>query len=112
MSDFIILMKQEWIVTAILFLLLILKLRSQDETEGSSDKNESLLYLMNILLVINLASGFFFNKSGTLFGDMFRTNALTVLEKNLLNLGTLIISLQSYSWLRLHKHVAEFYMLL
>src|SRR5437762_10735125 len=43
---------------------------------------------------------------------MFRTSELLTLEKNFLNLGTLIISLQSYHWLRNHKHVAEFYILL
>src|SRR6185295_12305961 len=37
---------------------------------------------------------------------------LIALEKNILNLGTLIISLQASSWLRSHKHVMEFYMLL
>jgi NADH-quinone oxidoreductase subunit N len=45
-------------------------------------------------------------------GDMFRTNALTALEKNLLNLGVLIISLQSYVWLKSHLHLIEFYLLL
>jgi NADH-quinone oxidoreductase subunit N len=35
-----------------------------------------------------------------------------VLEKNMLNLGTLIISLQAYDWLKSHRQVAEFYMLL
>ena len=49
---------------------------------------------------------------GSLFGDMFFTNELLVFEKNLLNLGTLIISLQSYNWLKDHKHVPEFYMLM
>jgi NADH-quinone oxidoreductase subunit N len=43
---------------------------------------------------------------------MFRTNELLTLEKNFLNLGTLIISLQSYHWLKNHKHVPEFYMLM
>jgi NADH-quinone oxidoreductase subunit N len=43
---------------------------------------------------------------------MFRTNELLTLEKNLLSLGTLIISLQSYNWLKDHKHVPEFYILL
>ena len=35
---------------------------------------------------------------------MFRTNTLFNLEKNILNLGTLIISLQAYTWLKNHKH--------
>jgi len=43
---------------------------------------------------------------------MFRTNELLTFEKNLLNLGMLIISLQSYNWLKEHKHVPEFYLLL
>jgi NADH-quinone oxidoreductase subunit N len=43
---------------------------------------------------------------------MFRTNTLLTFEKNILNLGTLIISLQAYHWLKDHKHVLEFYMLL
>jgi NADH-quinone oxidoreductase subunit N len=43
---------------------------------------------------------------------MFRTNELMALEKNILNLGMLIISMQAYTWLRDHKHVIEFYLLL
>src|SRR5207249_8227681 len=75
-------------------------------------KNEGLLSFINILLLVNLASGFFYIPKGNLFGDMFRTNELLTLEKNFLNLGTLIISLQSYHWLKNHKHVPEFYMLM
>ena len=51
-------------------------------------------------------------REGELFGDMFHTSELLTFEKNLLNLGTLIISLQSYNWLKDHKHVPEFYILL
>jgi NADH-quinone oxidoreductase subunit N len=35
-----------------------------------------------------------------------------VLEKNILSLAMLIISMQSWSWLKTHKHVIEFYLLL
>lgn len=108
-----ILMKQELLVTAILFVLLFLKLGSKEW------KSESLLNLINVLLLSNLAAGFFpavgrtgSVTEGKLFGEMFRTNELIIFEKNLLNLGVLIISLQSYQWLRNHKHIAEFYMLL
>jgi len=75
-------------------------------------KNTSLLNFINILLFINLVAGFFYIPNGSLFGDMFRTNELLTFEKNLLNLGTLIISLQSYHWLKEHKHVIEFYILM
>ncbi len=106
MTEFLILMKQELLVTAILFILLFLKLGSKEW------KSESLLNLINILLLLNLATGFWGITEGKLFGEMFRTNELISLEKNILNLGILIISLQSYQWLRNHKHIAEFYMLL
>jgi len=105
-NDFLILMKQELMITLIIFVLLFLKL-AKEET-----KNETLINFVNILLALNLVSGFLFQGSGTLFGDMFRTSELFTLEKNLLNLGTLIISLQSYNWLKEHKHVPEFYILL
>ena len=106
LNEFLLLMKQELVITFIIFVILFMKL-AKDET-----KNETLVNFVNILLTLNLASGFFLQQSGSLFGDMFLTNELFTFEKNLLNLGTLIISLQSYNWLKDHKHVPEFYILL
>ncbi len=105
LTDFFILLKQELVVTAIIFLLLFVKL-------GKDRTNESILNLVNGLLLINFASGFFGNQEGILFSEMFKTNPLIVLEKNILSLAMLIISMQSYSWLKTHKHVIEFYLLL
>lgn len=105
-NEFLILMKQELVITFIIFVLLFIKL-SDKET-----KNETLINLVNILLALNLISGFVFQQSGILFGNMFYTDELITFEKNLLNLGTLIISLQSYDWLKDHKHVPEFYILM
>jgi NADH-quinone oxidoreductase subunit N len=106
LNDFLILMKQELLVTVLIFILLFIKLAKKEW------KNETLLNIINVLLFINLAAGFFFISEGNLFGDMFRTNELLTFEKNILNLGTLIISLQSHSWLKQHKHAPEFYMLM
>lgn len=106
LNDFLLLMKQELMITIFIFILLFLKLGNREI------KNEILINFVNVLLLINLASGFFMHQEGTLFGDMFRANELLSFEKNLLNLGTLIISLQSYNWLKQHKHVPEFYILL
>src|SRR5436190_13868185 len=106
LNDFLILMKQELMITIIIFILLFLKLGNKEI------KNGTLINFVNVLLLTNLASGFIFQKTGWLFGDMFYTNELITFEKNLLNLGTLIISLQSYNWLKDHKHVPEFYMLI
>lgn len=106
LNDFLILMKQELVVTLIIFIPLFIKLGN------TPIKNESLLTVINVLLLLNVVSGFFFSASGTLFGDMFVTNDLLRFEKNVLSLGTLIISLQSYNWLKQHQHAPEFYMLM
>ena len=67
---------------------------------------------VNVLLLVNFVLGFFPLSDATLFSGMFHTTRLIVLEKNMLNLATLIISLQAYDWLKDHRHVPEFYMLL
>jgi NADH-quinone oxidoreductase subunit N len=105
LTDFFILMKQELIIMVIIFTLLLIKI-------GTDISNEKILNLANGLLLLNLALGFVGNQQGMLFDEMFFTNPLIVLEKNILNLGTLIVSLQSASWLKKHDHVPEFYILL
>ena len=105
LMDFFILLKQELVIVAIIFLLLFIKL-------GKDRTNESLLPLINVVLLLNILLGFFGSKEGSLFGEMFHTGKLIILEKNILNLATWIISLLSFSWLRTHKHVIEFYILL
>ena len=99
-------MKQEIIPTLILFILLFIKVGTKEF------RNEALLGFINILLLLNFAAGFVWNTQVTLFGGAFHTNALTILEKNILNLGALLISWQAYPWLKGHRHVLEFYMLL
>lgn len=105
-TDFFIQMKSELSLTIIIVLLLILKISEIIK------ENSTLLHLTNFFLLINLIIGFFGNESGILFSGMFVTNSLIVLEKNILSFGTLLISLQAYDWLKTHKHIAEFYMLL
>ncbi|HYE53907.1 MAG TPA: proton-conducting transporter membrane subunit, partial [Chitinophagaceae bacterium] len=101
----ILLLQQELSVTVIILLLLFIKL-------GADWTNERLLVTANLLLLVNCIAGFFMNAEGAMFGEMFRTSALIILEKNILNLATLIVSLQAYNWLKEHKHALEFYLLL
>lgn len=99
-------LRQELMVTVIIFLLLFVKVSATEYKTGV------VLNLVNMLLLANFVLGFFPIPDATLFSGMFHTNRLVVLEKNMLNFGTLIISLQAYDWLKGHRHVAEFYMLL
>jgi NADH-quinone oxidoreductase subunit N len=98
-------MKQELVLIVLIFILMFMKL-------GKDKSNVSIMNTVNVLLLLNLIFGFFWNKEGMLFNEMFRTNNLMILQKNILNLGMLIISMQAYNWLKNHKHVLEFYMLL
>lgn len=106
MNDFLILMKHELLLTLLIFVLLFIKLASREWS------NRAVLQWMNLLLLVNFAAGFFMNRTGSLFGDMFHNNDLLAFQKNVLNFGTLIISLFSYTWLITHRHAAEFYILL
>ncbi|MBS1606988.1 MAG: NADH-quinone oxidoreductase subunit N, partial [Bacteroidetes bacterium] len=104
--DIIFSFRQELMVAGIIFLLLFIKIGSADH--GS----EGVLRLVNLLLVANFILGFWNGSDVSLFSGMFHSNRLVVLEKNMLNLGTLLISLQGYEWLKGHRQVFEFYMLL
>jgi len=105
MNDFLILMKSELLITFIIFLLLFIKI-------GKGMKNESLLSLLQVLLLVNFIAGFFFNKTGSLFGDMFHTGSMIAFQKNILNLGVYLISLLCADWLKKTPHLPEFFMLM
>jgi NADH-quinone oxidoreductase subunit N len=105
LNDFLILMKSEWVTTLIIFLLLFIKI-------GKGMKNESLLSLIQVLLLFNAASGFFFNKEGSLFDGMFHTSALIAFQKAILSLGVYLISLVCADWLKKSQHLPEFFILM
>jgi len=106
LADYFILLKSELILTAIILLLLIMKVSM------NNIKAESVLNTIHFLLIVNLFGGLIGNATGDLFGQMFYTNPTIALQKNILNVGVLLISMQAYSWLKTHKHFMEFYMLL
>jgi NADH-quinone oxidoreductase subunit N len=105
MDDFLQLMKSELVITIIIFLLLFIKI-------GKGMKNESLLSLIQFFLLANFILGFFFNKEGSLFGDMYHTTPLIVFQKNILSLGVYLISLVCADWLKKTPHLPEFFLLM
>ena len=98
-------MKFELMLTLIIFILLFVKI------DGRAS-NQTIIRTSYLLLFLNLGFGFAGNISGEIFNGMFRSTPLLALEKNILNLATLIIALSSYEWLRNHKHLPEFFILL
>ncbi len=105
MDGFFIILKQELWVTAIIFILLLLKI-------SRTIKNETLLPVIQLLLLANCAAGFFWNEEGSLFDSMYYTNPLIVLQKNILNIGVYLISLLFTDWFKKTAHLAEYFILL
>ena len=105
LNDFLILMKFELVILFILFLLLFIKV-------GFEMKNVPLLSLVQILLLLNFIIGFFFNEEGSLFGDMYYTDVLKAMQKNILNLGIYLVSLLFTGWFKKSEHLPEFFILM
>lgn len=99
-------LRQELVITGIVFILLVMKLGS------AGHNNRKIIRLANALLLINFITGCVGGPEASLFNGMFHTNRLIMLEKNMLNLATLLVSLLAYDWLKAHRQVTEFYLLL
>ncbi|MES2847853.1 MAG: NADH-quinone oxidoreductase subunit N [Bacteroidota bacterium] len=105
MSEFLILMKPELMITVIIFLLLFIKI-------GKGMSNSSLLVLIQVLLLVNFAAGFVAVEEGELFGGLYKTSLLVIYQKNVLNLGVFLISLLFADWFKQSNNLAEFFILL
>lgn len=92
-SNFL-LMRHEILLLAIIMVLLI------GEIFIHKDKKSSIIHLAIFLFGIHTAIGFFAIEESSLFGGMFRTNNMIHLFKNILNVGVLILLLQSADWLK------------
>ena len=106
----VIAMRQEILLLAILLLLIV------GEIFIHKDKKGSMVHLALFLFGIHTIVGFFAIEESSLFGGMFRTNILIHFFKNTLNVGVLIVLLQSADWIQekmvpLNKGT-EFFMLL
>lgn len=104
-NEFFILMKPELVITGVIFLLLFIKI-------GKGLKNETLLPVIQVLLLLNFLAGFFANAEGTLFDGMYQTTAMITLQKNILSLGVYLISLLFADWFKKSEHMPEFFMLM
>ncbi len=64
------------------------------------DKKTNVVHLAIFLFGIHTIIGFFSLTYGSLFGGMFQTNAMIQFFKNVLNVGVLILILQSADWIQ------------
>ncbi|MCC6384046.1 MAG: NADH-quinone oxidoreductase subunit N [Bacteroidia bacterium] len=101
----LLLLKHELLLTALLLIFILIKLLKEIS-------NHQFFLITCVLLAVNFLAGFFGNSYGSVFGNMFHTNEFISIQKNILNLATLLIVLSSWSWLKHHHHVPEFFILL
>ena len=106
LTDFLIVMKNELVVTLIIFLLLFIKL-------GKVMKNETLLTVIYVLLSVNFIQNLFgLQNAWDLFDGMFSISRLINLQKAILSLAVLLIAFLNHDWLKKHEHLPEFFMLM
>ncbi|HEX6335079.1 MAG TPA: NADH-quinone oxidoreductase subunit N [Flavisolibacter sp.] len=105
MTEFLLLMKNELLITLLIFALLVIKI-------GRGMSNSATLVLVQVMLFLNIVAGFLFNEPGTLFAGMFVSDGMIAFQKNILGIGVFMISLLSADWLRKHQHLPEFFMLM
>ncbi|HEY4799431.1 MAG TPA: proton-conducting transporter membrane subunit, partial [Bacteroidia bacterium] len=104
--NYISLMRFEVYALCVIVLLLLVKIFSEKLNVSV------ILGLINFSLVAMLAAGFIGHPHGSAFGGMFANDGTLMLEKSIITLATLLISLQAGNWLKDHDNYAEFYLLL
>jgi NADH-quinone oxidoreductase subunit N len=102
-------MRHELLLILITVILLIV------EIFLPNDQKRKIILPAILMMAVVTAAGFFPGTPGELFGGMYRSTQLTLLLKNILNIGVLIIMIQSVDWLRQEQNkekISEFYLLM
>jgi NADH-quinone oxidoreductase subunit N len=100
LSD-ILTMRNELLLTFLALVLLTIDLNL-----NHAKKSLMIPISIGLFLVVTLV-GFIPQPDSTIFGGMYHTNGLVQLMKNILNVGVLIILLQSAAWLKTPANVAK-----
>jgi NADH:ubiquinone oxidoreductase subunit 2 (subunit N) len=90
----ILIMRNELLLTIVAMVVLIAEIITSDE------RKTFIRSLSIFLFAIVTVVGFFPCMEGSLFGDMFINDGTRLLMKNVLNIGVLIVFIQSASWLK------------
>jgi NADH-quinone oxidoreductase subunit N len=104
-----IIMRHELLLVAITVILLLVEIFLP---EGK--KHKIILPAVLFLTIVTIL-GFIPGPTGSMFGGMYQTTNLIILMKNILNVGVLIVFVQSVSWLKKEENkekIGEFFILL
>lgn len=96
------LMRHELVLVALILTVLVAEIF----IDGS--RKRQVLPLSLLLFTLHTALGFVPSAQGSLFGDMFVVSQLLTTMKNILNIGVLIVLLQSIAWLRTEENAGKY----
>jgi NADH-quinone oxidoreductase subunit N len=102
-------MRQELLLIIAALLVLIA------EIFWNPDKKRSISLFSIILLGVVTIIGFLHSHVGSLFGGMYISSGTTVIMKNILNIGALLVFIQSATWLNKEENsekISEYFLLL
>ena len=102
-------MRHELILTVAALLVLIAEI-SADE-----GRKKSVSMFAIILFSIATVAGFLPSPTGSLFGGMYESTPLRLVMKNILNIGALLVFIQSVTWLKKDENrerTSEYFILL
>jgi len=102
-------MRHELLLIAAALLVLIA------EIFWNPDKKRSISLFSIILFGIITIAGFLPSPAGSLFGGMYVSTGTTLLMKNILNIGVLLVFIQSVTWLKKEENsekISEYFLLL
>ncbi|MCK9220168.1 MAG: NADH-quinone oxidoreductase subunit N [Bacteroidales bacterium] len=102
-------MRHELLLITITVILLIVEIFLPN-----TQKHKIILPAILLMAAVTLV-GFIPGTPGVLFGGMYQSTALTMMLKNILNIGVLIIFIQSVDWLKQDQNkekVSEFFILI
>ncbi len=103
-SDFLVLRQEIGLMAVFLFLLVY-------DIFASGRAREQLYLISCVLFGLHTLAGFIPAESASAFGGIYVNTPMTALMKNILNMGTLLVFMQSYKWLRGSFKQGEFYVI-
>jgi NADH-quinone oxidoreductase subunit N len=108
LATFLIMRQELLLITAALLVLIA-------EIFWDPDKKKGISLFAIILLGVITIIGFLPSPAGSLFGGMYISTGTTLLMKNILNIGALLVFIQSVSWLKKEENaekISEYFLLL
>jgi len=102
-------MRHELLLVLITVILLLVEIFLPD------NRKHAIIFPSILLFFIVTVWGFIPGPTGELFGGMYSTTPLILTMKNILNIGVLIVFIQSVSWLKKDENkgkVGEYYLIL